>query len=131
MNIEVMHEVALGTQRGNLTFPEAVGRLLAIGVESYCVDLILGTKTYYMIDGRAHMEPMILPLDPVAGEFSAGQLIEAIRGAQADTVRYPEFVKRSTAAGVGCYWAYLTGRRAVYLSRKGEIHVEEFPRPQA
>ncbi|QMV17557.1 hypothetical protein GOB94_01705 [Granulicella sp. 5B5] len=31
----------------------------------------------------------------------------------------------------GCYWAYLTGRRVVYLSRKGEIHIEEFPRPQA
>jgi hypothetical protein len=25
------------------------------------------------------------------------------------------------------YWVFLTGQRAVYLGRKGEIHVEVFP----
>jgi uncharacterized protein YbcV (DUF1398 family) len=56
--------------------------------------------------------------------------VAAIRGAQADTVRYPEFVKRSTAAGVIGYWAFLTGKRVIYFGRKGEQHIEEFPKPQ-
>ena len=55
----------------------------------------------------------------------------AIRGAQADTVRYPEFVKRCTRAGVIGYWAFLTGKRVIYFGRKGEQHIEEFPKPKA
>jgi uncharacterized protein YbcV (DUF1398 family) len=73
-------------------------------------------------------ESMILELRPVAPDFSAADLISAIRGAQADTVRYPEFVARATAAGTIGYWAFLTGERVVYFGRKGEQHVEEFPR---
>jgi len=71
---------------------------------------------------------MILELDPVAPDFSAGDLVAAIRGAQADTVRYPEFVRLSTAAGTVGYWAFLTGKRVIYFGRKGEQHIEEFPR---
>ncbi|MGA8231339.1 MAG: hypothetical protein WB795_07645 [Candidatus Acidiferrales bacterium] len=36
-------------------------------------------------------------------------------------------MKRSSAPGVIAYWAFLTGRRVIYLGRKGEFHVEEFP----
>jgi len=74
--------------------------------------------------------PMILEPGPIAGEFNGAGLMEAIRGAQADTVRYPEFVSRSTAAGVIGYWAFLTGKRVIYFGRKGEEHIEEFPRPK-
>jgi uncharacterized protein YbcV (DUF1398 family) len=74
---------------------------------------------------------MILDPGPIAAEFDNAGLVAAIRGAQADTVRYPEFVKRSTSAGVIGYWAFLTGRRVIYFGRKGEQHIEEFPRPKA
>ena len=47
----------------------------------------------------------------LASDFNGAGLVAAIRGAQADTVRYPEFVERSTAAGVIGYWALLTGKR--------------------
>ena len=127
MNTEVMHQVAVATEEGRMTFPQVVGKLLEIGVESYFVDFATGRKTHYSADGRTHTEPMILKLDPVAEEFSSSNLIAAIRGAQADTVRYPEFVKRSTAAGVIGYWAFLAGKRVVYFGRKGELHIEKFP----
>jgi hypothetical protein len=78
--------------------------------------------------GSAYTEPMILKLDLVAGEFSDSGLVAAIRGAQADAIRYPEFVQRSTAAGVVGCWAFLTEKKVLYLGRKGESHVEEFPR---
>ena len=127
-NTLVMHEVSIETQEGRMTFPQVVGRLLEIGVESYCVDFIAGRKTYYLANGATHIEPVVLKLDSVSGEFSLDGVIAAIRAAQADTIRYPEFVQRATAAGVAGYWAFLTGKRMVYLGRKGEIHVEEFPR---
>jgi uncharacterized protein YbcV (DUF1398 family) len=73
---------------------------------------------------------MILALGPIAAEFDNAGLVAAIRGAQADTVRYPEFVKRSTAAGVIGYWAFLTGKKVIYFGRKGEQHIEEFPKPK-
>ena len=127
MNTQVIHEVTVATQEGKITFPQAVGKLLELGVESYYVDLIVGRKTYYLTSGETAAEPMILKLDAVAEEFSATDLVTAIRSAQADTVRYPEFVKCSTAAGVAGYHAFLTGRQVLYFGRKGEIHIEKFP----
>ena len=76
-------------------------------------------------------EKMVLPPSPIAGEFSREDLVSAIRGAQADTIRYPEFMKRSAAAGVIAYWAFLQGSKVIYFGRKGEFHIEEFPRAQS
>lgn len=131
MNKQVIQELAMATQQGKMTFPEVVQGLLEVGVESYLVDFATRQKTHYLSSGTTHTVPMILDPGPIAAEFSNGNLVAAIRGAQADTVRYPEFVKRSTAAGVIGYWAFLTGKRVIYFSRKGEQHIEEFPKPKA
>lgn len=127
MNTKVIHDVLAESQAGMLTFPEVVRRLLEAGVESYFCDLARGEETFYRTDGKTHRETMTLPLSPIAAEFSSTEIIAAIRGAQTDTIRYPEFVKQSTAAGVIAYWAFLTGRKVIYFGRKGEQHVEEFP----
>lgn len=81
-----------------------------------------------MSSGQTHVEKMVLPLALIAEEFSPSGIIAAIRAAQTDAIRYPEFVKRSTAAGVIAYWAFLSGKKVIYFGRKGEFHVEEFPR---
>jgi uncharacterized protein YbcV (DUF1398 family) len=128
VNKKEIHEVLAESQAGKLIFPEVVRRLLEAGVESYFCDLARGEETFYMADGGTHAEKMTLPLGAVAEQFSSSGIIAAIRGAQADAIRYPEFVKRSTAAGVIAYWAFLTGRKVIYFGRKGEQHVEEFPR---
>jgi uncharacterized protein YbcV (DUF1398 family) len=130
MSKQVIHELAIATQQGKMTFPQVVKGLLEVGVESYLVDFATKQKTHYLTDGTTHTVPMILNPDPIAVEFDGAGLVAAIRGAQADTVRYPEFVKRSTAAGVIGYWAFLTGKRVIYFGRKGEQHIEEFPKPQ-
>jgi uncharacterized protein YbcV (DUF1398 family) len=126
-----MHEVLAKTQAGELIFPEVVRKLLEAGVESYFCDLARGEETFYTSDGQTHVEKMTLPLAHIAEEFSSSAVAEAIRGAQADTIRYPEFAKRSAAAGVIAYWAFLTGRKVIYFGRKGEFHVEEFPRAKS
>jgi len=130
MNTEVLQEVSRNTQAGKMTFPQAVGRLLESGVESYFVDLATGRKTYYLASGETYTDPMTLKLGPVADEFSSAGIVAAIRAAQADTIRYPEFVERSTEAGIVGYWAFLTGKKVVYFGRKGESHTEEFPKPK-
>ena len=128
MSKQAIHEAAIATQLGKMTFPQVVHQLLAAGVESYRVDFATAEKTHYLVNGTTVKVPMILEPGPIAGEFSASGLLDAIRGAQADTVRYPEFVSRSTAAGVIGYWAFLSGKKVIYFGRKGEQHVEEFPK---
>lgn len=130
MSKQRIHEAAFATQLGKMTFPQVVQQLLTAGVESYLVDYASAQKTHYLADGSTVAIPMILDPGPVAAEFNAEALVAAIRGAQADTVRYPEFVQRATAAGVVGYWAFLTGRRVIYFGRKGEQHIEEFPKPK-
>ena len=130
MRKQVIHELAIATQQGKMTFPQVVKGLLEVGVESYLVDFAAKQKTHYLTDGTTHTVPMILDPAPIAAEFNGSDLVAAIRGAQADTVRYPEFVKRSTAAGVIGYWAFLTGKKVVYFGRKGDQHIEEFPNPR-
>jgi uncharacterized protein YbcV (DUF1398 family) len=130
MRKQVIHELAIATQQGKMTFPQVVKGLLEVGVESYLVDFAAKQKTHYLTDGTTHTVPMILDPAPIAAEFNGSDLVAAIRGAQADTVRYPEFVKRSTAAGVIGYWAFLTGKKVVYFGRKGDQHIEEFPKPR-
>jgi uncharacterized protein YbcV (DUF1398 family) len=130
MSRQVIYELAIATQQGKMTFPQVVKGLLEVGVESYLVDFSAKQKTHYLADGTTHAVPMILDPGPIAAEFDSAGLVAAIRGAQADTVRYPEFVMRSTAAGVIGYWAFLTGQRVIYFGRKGEQHIEGFPKPR-
>jgi uncharacterized protein YbcV (DUF1398 family) len=129
MNTTVIHEVLTQSQAGKLIFPEVVRRLSEVGVESYLCDLATGSETFYMADGTIHSGQMTLPLTPIATDFSSSQVVAAIHGAQTDTIRYPEFMKRSAAAGVIAYWAFLSGKKVIYFGRKGESHTEEFPRP--
>ena len=131
MNKQVIHELAIATQQGKMAFPNVVKGLLEAGVESYLVDFATRQKTHYLADGTTHAVAMILEPGPIAAEFDKAGLVLAIQGAQADTVRYPEFVERSAAAGVIGYWAFLTGKRVIYFGRKGEQHIEEFPKPQS
>ena len=127
MNTTVIHDVLAESQAGKLVFPEVVRRLMEVGVESYFCDLVRGEEIFYSPDGHTHREKMVLPVTPIDEEFSREDVVSAIRGAQADTIRSPEFMKRSAAAGVIAYWAFLAGRKVIYFGRRGEFHIEEFP----
>ena len=131
MNTRVISAVLAESEAGTLIFPEVVRRLLEAGVEAYFADLARREETFYMPDGNTHVEKMTLPPTAITEEFSASGIVSAIRGAQTDTIRYPEFVKRAAAAGVIGYWTFLTGKKVIYFGRKGEFHVEEFPRAQS
>lgn len=112
---------------GSIHFGQVVGQLMAAGVETYHVDYRAGRATYYLPSGETHaivFEPSAQPVAPV---FSAEGVVAAIRGAQAGTVKYPEFKRLSQAAGCASYTVWMAGRHVTYYGRKGEMHVEKFP----
>lgn len=124
---DAVHAVLTRSEAGEAIFPEVVQILLENGVESYFVDLAARQKTLYG-STAAETLPSNLPshLD-IAEEFSKDGIVAAIRGAQRDAIRYPEFIRQATAAGIAGYWAFLTGRKVLYFGRKGEFHEEHFP----
>lgn len=128
MNAKPIHEISAQSHKGELTFPEVVRGMLAAGVESYFVDFGARRTTHYLSNGAVETEPFELAMNPIAEKLNTSALLDAIRAAQADTVRYPEFVRLSTAAGVIGYWAFLTGERVIYFGRDGQSHTEEFPK---
>jgi uncharacterized protein YbcV (DUF1398 family) len=131
MNTTVMHNTLAASEAGQLTFPQVIRALTEVGVESYFVDLARGTATYYLTNGETYLEPLTHPAAAIAAEFSATDIVAAIRQAQADQIRYPEFLKQSIAAGTIAYWAFLAGRKVIYYGRKGDFHVEAFPSPKS
>jgi uncharacterized protein YbcV (DUF1398 family) len=130
INTNVIREVLAESQAWDLTFPWGRKRHLEAGVESYFGNAVKGEDTFYMLDGETHVEKISPSLEQVAEEVSSPRTVSAIRAAQADTIRYPEFMKRAAAAGVIGYWAFLTGKKVIYFGRKGKFQVEEFPVPK-
>jgi uncharacterized protein YbcV (DUF1398 family) len=125
--IAIMHECATRSHKGTITFPEVVGKLAGAGVEWYHTDLCRAEHTYYMPDGKSHVEPMDVLPEPVAQEFSDAGVDAAVRSIQRAEILYEEFVRRIMAAGCNGYFVLIAGRKAIYFGRKGEEHVELFP----
>jgi uncharacterized protein YbcV (DUF1398 family) len=130
MNIEVMQQALHQSESGQLTFPQVIAMLIAAGVEGYYKDLMRREVTYYLADGATHTEPLALPTPPIPDSFDEAAVVAAIRAAQRDEVRYPEFIVRAVNAGTAAYRVCITGKRVIYLSRQGDMHVEHFPQPK-
>ena len=127
MNTQVMRDTVTKSLDGTMAFPEIVELLLADGAERYHADLVRMEKTFYMPDGATHVEKM--PIEPMEiGEaFVTSDLVATIRDSQNAGQKYPDFLRRATAAGSTDHVVYLQGRKAIYFGRKGEYHIEVFP----
>jgi uncharacterized protein YbcV (DUF1398 family) len=130
MNLELIRSTLAGSLAGTNAFPDVVRTLTAERVESYRADLVRMEETFYMPDGTTHVEKLEFPKLPIGEEFDAADVVAAIRDSQAGKCKYPEFLTRVMNAGTTSYVAYLKGKRVIYFGRKGEFHVEEFPRAQ-
>ena len=126
-HIETVREILAETHAGRAIFPDVVRRMLAAGVDSYMVDLIRGVDVVYFNDDTTFTEPLGVKFGSVAQDFSKPKIVGAIRAAQRDEIRYPEFMSRAAMAGVAAYWAELKGQRVIYMGRKGDMHIEWFP----
>jgi len=128
MNIEVISNALAGSLAGTNAFSDVVRILTTEGVESYRADLVRLEETFYMPDGTTHVEKMDFPARGIGERFSAAEVVSAIRAGQAGESKYREFLNRVMDAGTTSYVVYLSGKKAIYFGRKGEFHVEEFPR---
>ena len=98
----VIEDCAKQSHDGLLTFPEVLGRLVGVGVQSYFVDYRLASTTYYLNSHQAYQIPTEMPALPIPHSFNKIEVVSAIRGAQSDLVRYPEFFKANNASRM--YW---------------------------
>lgn len=124
---EVIEKCAHQSHAGLLTFTEALGRLVEVGVESYFADYRNQSTTYYLSSNDALSIPMAMPSIEIPKSFNKDGVVSAIRGAQSDAVRYPEFLKLTMTAGCIGYIVWIAGRHVSYFGRQGEVHIEHFP----
>ena len=127
MKLDLLRKTIHDSESGTATFPEVVGTLIQAGCEGYLKDLAARTVTFYMADGTTHAEPLSLKLPAIPESFDEQLLVAALRAAQRDEIRYPEFILRAIKAGTAAYRVCIRGRRAVYLGRQGDVHIEHFP----
>jgi uncharacterized protein YbcV (DUF1398 family) len=129
--IAVAEQCTHGSDNGELTFPQVVGKLAQAGIERYHVDLQRGEKTYYLPTGESH----IVMSAPIAGDpqesFTAARVEVAVRKIQAGTISYKDFCAQIMAAGCVGYFVSLAGKRAVYYGRTNEDYIEPFPKAPA
>jgi uncharacterized protein YbcV (DUF1398 family) len=118
-----------GAERNTMTFPQIVGTLMAAGFESYEINFRRATATYYLPDGDNVELATHNIATPVAPNFDSAQISAAIKETQqlVPGYTYKGFCRKAAAAGCAGYVVSLSGRRALYIGRTGETHVEHFP----
>lgn len=77
----VIEACAQKSHDGLITFPEVLGQLVGVGVQSYFVDYRLAFTTYYLNSNEAYQIPTEMPTLPVSSPFKKGEMISAIRRA--------------------------------------------------
>src|SRR6185437_2811453 len=107
--------------------PDVIRRLSGIGVERYHADYHRQEKTYYLANGDSLVVSIPWVMQPIPREFCASAIEAAVRQSRHNEHTYPEFVRKTMAAGCVGYFVQITGRRAIYFGRAGETHVELFP----
>ena len=128
MNTEIIHEASKQSVANSLPFPDVVSRLIEAGVESYYADLIQLQTTYYAANGEVCLSRLETePLGPVGEHFNSAKVQEALKAIQRGIITYVEFLRWLVAAGTFAYTVHIRGRKALYLGRTGDLHVENFP----
>lgn len=118
-----------GAEDNTMTFPQTVGTLMQEGFEGYAIDFRRALATYYMLDGDS-VEVRTHKIDvPVAPAFDAMRVQSAIKEAQllVPGYTYLGFCRKIASAGCAGYIVSFSGRRALYIGRTAETHVEQFP----
>ena len=124
---EVLEKSTHESHAGFLAFPEFLGRLIEVGVESYFADYWSQLTNYYLPSNETYAVRIAMHSIEIPTSFNKEGVVSAIRGAQSGMVRYPEFLKLTMAAGCIGYIVWIAGKRVSYFGRHGEVHIEHFP----
>lgn len=115
------------SHQGTIDFADVVSKLMAVHVETYLTDYRRGENVYYLPPDETYAVKFAAPATSIADVFNADGVAQAVRGAQSGAVKYPEFMRRTMAAGCVGYFVWIAGRHVQYFGRRGEVHVERFP----
>ena len=128
MNADVARKMAEATLKGDLPFPEIVGNLIREGVEYYHVDYVSSSFSFYSASGGVVVAPLVFEgLPEIANDFNVAELRAAILDSQQNRQKFRQFCARAVSAGVQSYFAFLRGKRVLYIGRQGAQLVEWFP----
>lgn len=118
-----------GAAENTMTFPQIVGILMQEGFEGYAIDFRRARATYYMPDGDSIEVPTHGIDVAIAAAFDTISVQSAIKEAQqlVPGYTYLGFCNKVALAGCAGYIVSFTGRRALYIGRTAETHVEHFP----
>jgi uncharacterized protein YbcV (DUF1398 family) len=118
-----------GAEGDTMTFPQIVGSLMQEGFEGYMIDFRCAAATYYLADGESIVLPTHRTNVAIAATFDVATIRAAIKEAQQLVAgyTYKGFCKKVAAAGCAGYIVSFSGRRALYIGRTAETHVEHFP----
>jgi uncharacterized protein YbcV (DUF1398 family) len=122
-----------GAEANTMTFPQVVAALMGAGFEGYTVDFRRGMVAYYSPSGEAVEFSGAKAALPVAAEFNAATVKQAIHEAQSliPGYTYKGFITKVAAAGCAGYMVSFLGRRVLYFARSAETHVEHFPQTKS
>jgi uncharacterized protein YbcV (DUF1398 family) len=123
-------KACLGAAEDNtMTFPQIVETLMKEGFEGYAIDFRRALATHYMLDENSVDVPTHKIDVPVAPSFDAVRIQAAIKEAHqlVPGYTYLGFCKNVISAGCAGYIVSFSGRRALYIGRTAETHVEHFP----
>ena len=118
-----------GATSNVMDFPEIVAALIDAGFESYEVDFRRSEAVYFLPSGESIILPIHRDDNDIAAGFDAAAIRAAIGEAQANApgYTYAGFCAKVKQAGCVSYIVSFPGRRALYLGRTAEAHVEMFP----
>jgi len=115
-----LHEQIKESYKTSKNYPELVKALIAIGVQSYTVDVYTGTILYRFAEGVnvLHAEQASRKIEEL---FNEELTVRAIRENQQGKTTFPEFMENIAGAGVRFYEATLTGtkKRVTYIGSGG------------
>lgn len=116
-------------EKNTMAFPQIVGTLMEAGFEGYAIDFRRATATYYLPGGESIELPAHRVDAPIAPAFDTRRMQAAIREAQQQVpgYTYRGFCEKAALAGCTGYMVSFSGRRALYVGRTAETHVEQFP----
>jgi len=108
-------------------YPDLVSKLIAIGVQSYTVDVASGIVLYRFEGGvnELHQENNIERV--VNDEFNYDLTVKAVKDTQQGKTNYPEFLNDIAKAGVRFYEATVKGNLRVTYIGAGGIYEESIP----
>ncbi len=107
-------------QQKATNYPDLVSKLIAIGIQSYTVDVVTGTVLYRLANGEniLHFNNAARNIEAI---FSEEKTVQAIRNNQQGKTDFPTFMNEIASAGIRFYEATLNGnnKHVTYIGSNG------------